>query len=803
MTTANGVCTSCRSPLPAQAAFCPTCGAKQLPVPADVSSSERRLVTVLFADLASFTDASRDADPEDVIEMLNNVFARLMVECDREGGYLDKTVGDQLMVLFGVPKAHEDDPARAVRAALGMQDAMNDLAAVMLDKVGTTCKLHIGINTGLVVWGQVGPQGRAVPTVIGDAVNLASRLQSVSEGGKTFVSESVYLRTRQLFDYEALSPISVKGKPEPIPVYAPLRLRGNGRSTRRVMETSIPLTERSADVETLRTYWARAVEGTPQIVLVTGDAGLGKTRLLAEFTGTLRADSPKKKPQILHTSSEGTSDNYYRPLPQLVSMMFGLESSQTDASQQRKVESLTRVLGLNAQEYLPLVRNLLGCALNGTTSADSGSGTEVLSQKAVDAVVTLLLRQSTQRPVLVVVDDLQWADACSVNCINRVAATVQSLDAGLLENQLMVLVASRPQGASRLDASILAHEIRLAPLSDLGRQDLIYALLPGWGLPNSLIDRLAHESGGNPFYLIEVIRRLVQSGQVVRQDGAWQLTRPVHQLDVPATVEGLVMATLDSLEQSARRVLQHASVIGPHFSTELLAAITPVGELHGILAHLEQKGLIVRRDGIAKGGGIAYEFSQRIVREVIYNSILRKTRRQLHDQIAALTEDRDRSELIGASDEDDLETVAYHYTSGSQSDKIVTYNLLLGMGDLNRFEFDEAYHHLQLAWQALGKTPDPDPATRYRLAEAFGDASTFTGDYVQARICYEQMKEWASGEGNDLAAWYRRLGRLSMREGDPEAAVESYAEALAAADPDDHVLAAQLDAEMRLLFDQV
>ena len=154
MMTEPSICISCQCALPPHASYCPRCGCKQDREAVSLGPSERRLVTVLFADLASFADASRDADPEEVIEMLNHVFTRLMVECDREDGYLDKTVGDQLMVLFGVPHAHEDDPVRAVRAALGMQEAMNELAAVMRDKVGTTCKLHIGINTGLVVWGQ-------------------------------------------------------------------------------------------------------------------------------------------------------------------------------------------------------------------------------------------------------------------------------------------------------------------------------------------------------------------------------------------------------------------------------------------------------------------------------------------------------------------------------------------------------------------------------------------------------------------------------------------------------------------------
>jgi adenylate cyclase len=800
MTSSPDVCVSCQSPLPPQAAYCPACGLKQDQEATGIWPSERRLVTILFADLASFTDATRDADPEDVTEMLNLVFSRLMVECDREDGYLDKTVGDQLMVLFGAPRAHEDDPARAVRAALGMQEAMNELSAVMRDKIGTSCSLHIGINTGLVVWGQVGPSGRTSPTVIGDAVNLASRLQGLSDGGQTLVSESVYLRTRQLFDYDELKPIEVRGKPERVPIYSPLRLRKNGATNRHFAETNVPLIERNRELDALRTHWVRAMNGDPQMLLITGDAGLGKSRLLTAFADMLHLDTLSKTPHVYYASSESASDEHYRPLAQLITMLCGLEPGQTDLSQRRRIEDRIEALGLSDKEYLPLLGYLLGW-YDSEQFADQRLSPERLQQLAVESLAALILKQATRRPLLVIVDDLQWADAITVDFLNRLAEALQSPVTRRVEHQLMVVASSRPPGGSLLDSMLLSQIVTLGPLSDLGRQDLVHALLPGWGLPSSLFDRLMQESGGNPFYLIEVIHQLIQSGQIVRKDGAWHMTRPVSQIDVPPSVESLVMTTLDSLDQVCRIVLQHASVIGPRFKSDLLAAITPVEDLGVTLNRLEHTGLIARCGG--NEDVKEYCFPQRITREVIYHTILRRTRRRLHDEIAKLTEAKNERDLDENTTLDDLEAVAYHYTSGSQRDKVVTYNYLLGAGNLNRFEFDDAYQHLQSAWEALNDDVDEsDPTLRYRVAEALGDASTFTGDFLQARLCYESMRE-AMVDEREMASWYHKLGRLSLQEGEAEAAVEAYTQALDAAAPEDALLIAQIEAEMRLLFDWV
>ncbi len=794
-------CASCQKSLPVGAIFCPACGHRQPPATSPLWSSERRLVTILFADLASFTAASEDADPEDVVDMLNQIFTRLMAECDREGGYLDKTVGDQLMVLFGAPRAHEDDPVRAVRAALAMQAAMDELAPIMLEKVNATCKLHIGINTGAVVWGQVGPAGKTAPTVIGDAVNLACRLQQLSDGGQILVSEAIYLYTRRFFEYEPLDSIRVKGKTDLIPVYSPLHARDRATSHRQLIETAIPLTERDRELEALHAHWSRAVAGLPQTVLVTGEAGLGKTRLLAEFVNgldTYVADpargSTLKQPWILDTYCESASNNDYHPLANLLRQLFSLTSDDSDLVRRRKVKDRAQILGMTGDSVIPLLGYLLGWYGDGAGLTDERRLLDYLRTTAVDTAVELFLKQSTRRPTLLLIDDLQWADVDTLEWLNRLISACQETAREWGDHQLMLLVASRPQGGTSTPPPPVGNVLSLSPLSDLACRDLIQRLLPGRGLNLSLIKRLGQESGGNPFYLMEAVRGLVQSGQLVRQNGTWQLTRPVDQVEIPQSVEGLVMASLDALDPAARSVLQHASVIGIHFSYHLLSAIIPAQDLDDRLTDLEQRGLITRISG--DGTERSFAFAQSMVREVAYRSILRKTRRELHDRIAHLTEKESPLET------NSLEALAHHYAAGGNQEKMVMYNWLVGQGAMARFDFDQAYHHLRTAWDTLQEMPDRDPTTYRGVTEALGDVSTFTGNFAQAAVCYQTIRNLIGKDSEELAAFHHKLGRLHFYQDNAEAASEDYRQALELTSSDS-ALTAQIHAEMRLMFDWV
>lgn len=797
MTGSLLTCVACQKALPpgGGANFCPACGQRQGNT-TPLSQGERRPVTILFADLASFTAVSENADPEDVIDMLNHVFTRLMVECDREGGYLDKTVGDQLMVLFGAPRAHEDDPVRAVRAALAMQVAMEELAPVMREKVGVACKLNIGIHTGNVVWGQAGPTGKTTPTVIGDAVNLAARLQQAAKDGQIFVSEAVYLRTRRIFEFKVLDPIMVKNKTGSIPLYAPLHLYQRLTTGHESIETHIPLVERDLELQSLHAFWSRAVAGTPQLVLLRGDAGLGKSRLLTEFANSLDTYAVDKQPLVLHANYKSTSHDDYHPLADLLYQLFGLTAEDTDLIYRRKIEDRARILSLNEPRFVPLMGYLLGWYRDDPRLAGSEANLDSLREYSIDIVVNVFLKQSSHRPSLLIIDDLQWADPDILKWLTQLNIAIEAIRQDILRTsyRLLVLLASRPHSENLAELPATLNSLTLAPLKDLARRDLIEHLLPGRGLPLALVERLSQESEGNPLYLVEAARSLIQSRQLMRENGTWHLTRPDNQLELPQSIEGLIMARLDALDPNTRTLLQYAAVIGTEFSYSMLAAICPVEDLDDRLADLEQRGLITALSPGGENAARSFAFTNTMMRKVAYQNILRKTRRELHNRIAQQTE----AEI--ASGQEDLVRLAHHYAAGGDQEKLIAYNWLVGQCALDEFKFEEAFHHLQLAWNTLRAIPSPNGDIYLNVANTLGDAATFCGKFTEAELCYEAVKEWVGDETGELAPLNYRVGRLHFYQGNVEVAQSYFEQALKLA-PDNLTLKAQIEAEMRLLGD--
>ncbi len=789
-------CSHCVQPLPFAVTYCPHCGQPQTSATGSLWMGDRRLVTILFADLASFTATSENADPEDVIDMLNQVFTRLAVEYDREGGYLDKTVGDQLMVLFGAPRAHEDDPVRAVRAALGMQQAMEELAPLMKEKVGHAFKLNIGINTGIVVWGKMGPAGRMAATVIGDDVNLASRLESHASNGQILVSDPVYALTRRYFEYKVLDPIKVKGKKNAVPIYQPLRVRQGFNHKKQRLDHRSPLIERDMELQTLHAHLSLAMAGKSQFLLLTGEAGMGKSRLLADFIRDVENYNFNKTPMVLQVYGVASSGNDYSPLKDLLLQLFDIKADDTRLMQHRKIEDRAQILGFSERDFVPLMGYFLGWYQEDERLAGIEQTLDQVRKSAISLAVSLFLKQATRRPLVILVDNLQWADTNSLEWLKLLGA-VKSIPAHNQNAQeLFVLAATRPHLEIPLELFQPNAIVKLAPLSVHARRDLINSLLPGGELPVVLVDRLINESGGNPFYLEEAARGLVQSEQLIRQDGKWRLTRSIEEIYIPHSIEGQVMAHLDMLDDASRMVLQHASVIGTSFSYELLQAITPLKEFDRALENLIQRGLIIE-PAEASDSDRMLAFSQMVVREVAYKSMLRKSRRELHEKIVSLTEKARPSTNI---DTESIESLARHYMAGGQEEKVVIYNWMVGQRALENFEFTDAVHHLGIALSALKTVPTPDTTTILQVVNALGDANTFAGDFGQAAACYKMVGEIAKNNPEQLAELYYRTGRLNFYQGNLDAASTSYQYAQNIAG-DNPALAAQIQAEIRLMYD--
>jgi predicted ATPase len=359
----------------------------------------------------------------------------------------------------------------------------------------------------------------------------------------------------------------------------------------------------------------------------------------------------------------------------------------------------------------------------------------------------------------------------------------------------MIVIAARTQTEALAVLPTPANNIiPLAPLSEMGRRELIEHLLPGHGLPISLTERLSQESEGNPFYLIEATRAIIQSKQLVRQNGTWHLTRPESQIEMPQSIEGLMMASLDSLDPIKRSVLQHAAVIGSQFSYSLLKAITPIEDLDNCLDDLKQRDLIRLVSDNNRDTNRSFTFTHLAMRQVAYQSILRKTRRELHQRIAEL------AEAEASVDQEDLKVLARHYAAGGDQEKLIAYNWLAGQRALNEFNFEEAYQYLDLAWTTLQEMSSPNKEIFLNVAHALGDASTFTGKFTQAVICYKTLQESMGEKPEELAWAHYKLGRLYFYQAHVEKASEYYEQALKLA-ASSEILKSQIEAEIRLLYD--
>ncbi len=790
-------CQHCDKPMPFGVIYCPHCGQPQAATTGKLWMGDRRLVTILFADLASFTATSENADPEDVIDMLNQVFTRLAVEYDREGGYLDKTVGDQLMVLFGAPRAHEDDPVRAVRAALGMQAAMEELAPFMREKVGHAFKLNIGINTGIVVWGKMGPAGRMAATVIGDDVNLASRLESYATNGQIIVSDPVYALTRRYFEYEVLDPIRVKGKKNPVPIYRPMRVREGFYVKHQHTERKSPLIERDQELETLHAHLSLAISGKGQLVLISGEAGMGKSRLLSDLAQDFEKYSFNKTPIFLQAYGVAGSGGDYSPLQELLRQLFDVKTDDTRLSQRRKVEDRAQILGFSERDIVPLMGYLLGWYQDSEQLGNAEQTLDQIRKSAITAAVNIFLKQSTRRPVVVIIDNLQWADGNSLEWLKLLGAIKSTPAFAQNRYDFIILAATRLHTEIPLEAFQPSAIIRLGPLSVHARRDLIASLLPGGELPASLVERMVSESGGNPFYLEEAARGLVQSEQLIQHNGKWQLSRPIEEIFIPHSIEGQVMAHLDILNESSRMVLQHASVIGMSFSYKILRAITPLKDFDPALENLIERGLVNETTGQTDDAR-SFTFAQMVVREVAYKSMLRKARRELHDQIVELTEQTRAA--AADQDRDNIESLARHYMAGGHEEKVIIYNWLVGQRALDNYNFEDACHHLEIAMNTIKELAEPDPEKTLQVANALGDASTFCGKFPQAADCYKLVWSIAKNNPQELVNLYYRTGRLNLYQGNLDAATTSYqyAQNFTKDYPD---LIPQIQAEIRLMYD--
>jgi class 3 adenylate cyclase/tetratricopeptide (TPR) repeat protein len=615
---------------------------------------ERKQVTVLFADLKGSMELLADRDPEEARKLLDPVLDRMMEAVHRYEGTVNQVMGDGIMALFGAPLAHEDHAVRACYAALRMQESLKRYADDTRRSHGVEAQIRVGLNSGEVVVRTVGSDLRMDYTAVGQTTHLAARMEQLALPGTVRLTGATLRLAEGYVEVRSLGPIPVKGLPEPIEIF---ELTGAGQARTRLQAAALRgLTRfvgRDTEVEHLRRVLGQAAAGRGQVVAIVGEAGVGKSRLTYEFTHSHRAQDWL----ILEASSVSYAKaTSYGPVIDLLKGYFKI--GDRDDHREMRAKVLGRVLSLD-RALEPLLPPLL--AVLDVPVEDAAW--QILDpperrQLTLDAVKRLLLRESQVQPLLLVFEDLHWVDG-------EMQALLDSLVDSLGSARLLLLVNYRPGYSHRWVSKTAYSQLWLDTLPAESTRELLAALLGPDPKLVPLTQMLVKR--GNPFFLEETVRTLVEAGALAGERGAYRLTRPVEALQVPATVQTILAARIDRLPADDKQLLQTASVIGKDVPYALLAAIAeqPEEALRRGLGHLQEAEFLYETQLFPDS---EYTFKHALTHEVTYSGLLQERRRALHARVVDVIETLHRNRLG-----EQIERLAHHAVRGDLHEKAVSY----------------------------------------------------------------------------------------------------------------------------------
>ena len=709
-------------------------------------AEERRLVTAVFADISGFTALAERYDPEELSEVIDPVVGALSDVIAKHGGYVEKFAGDAILALFGAPISHEDDPQRALTAALELHDELARVRETL--PYEHDLGLHVGVNSGHGIARVFGSDARMDYAVLGDAVILAQRLESAAPTGETYVGETTYRLTKDGFDFAPVPDLTLKGKPDPVPAWRLLgTLVAPAEATPGTgVEPTMPLVgrehERATALACLDRVFAEVGGG---VVAIVGEAGVGKSRLTQELA--VEAAQRRATWMEVHCLPHGAALTYF-PFAQLLRTFAGID---IELPAQEAAATLVTSLGtIGAADSAAYFLRLLGLP-----AAADPRGVEHLEPAAYrrglhEAFAFWLGRLASESPLLIMVEDCHWMDAAS-------RALMQDLLRNPTENRFLLLLTSRPEGEGDLDeiiASAAQHRterVMLEPLGDAAVDLLLHSLL-GAPPPSRFSALVAERAGGNPFFVEELVRALRDEGALVRGEQGWQFANSWEEGSVPLNLEGVLSARIDLLPRAARASLLEASVIGRRVPVQLLAGLSPTSAAGVDI--LVEKGFL---DRVADTPD-ELQFHHALVQDAAYSRLLRRQRRALHHKVAELVE-----ALYGAGDEV-IDLLARHSYLGEIGPKAIDYLVRAGERAARLFANEAAILHLSRGLELARRDPGAEGLADLILSLA--DLHELIGSYDEAFTLYgeaaklpDEVRAWRG-----MASVRRRQGRYADAE---------------------------------------
>jgi class 3 adenylate cyclase/tetratricopeptide (TPR) repeat protein len=666
--------------------------------PHDIPEGERKTVTALFADIKGSTELMRDLDPEEARAIVDPVLQLMMAAVHRYGGYVAQSTGDGIFALFGAPVAHEDHPQRALYAALAMQEELRRYADRLRNEGRIPVEARVGVNTGEVVVRSITTgAGQTEYTPIGHTTNLASRMQTAAPVGSIAASEATQRLCQGYFEFRALGPTAIKGLDGPVEVHEVVRagpLRTHFQlSARRGLTRFVG---REREMTAMAGALEQAKAGQGQIVAAIGEAGAGKSRLMYEFKATIPDGC---KVLEAYSVSHGKASAWL-PVLELLKIYFEIADDDDDGRRSEKVEAKVRGLDPALAETLPYILSLLGIA--GAGASMTMMDAQIRRQRTLEAVKRIIIRESLKQPLVVIFEDLHWIDAETQELLNLLVDSVASA-------RILMLVNYRPEYHHEWSNRACYSQLRLDPLAGQSADEMLHELLGGDASLQSLKRLIIDKTEGNPFFIEEIVRALVEQGVLVR-NGATRLTRPLTEIHVPPTVHGILASRIDALPAPEKDLLQTLAVIGKAFPLNLVKHMTASqgDRLEPMLKDLLAREFIYEQPMLRE---TEYIFKHALTQEVAYSSVLMERRRLLHertgDAIEALFKDRI---------DDHLAELAHHYSSSANTRKAAEYLFRVGRQAAARSAHSEAVTRLSNALELLKQLPDDAERTRQELA---------------------------------------------------------------------------------------
>ncbi len=702
---------------------------------------ERKQVTVLFADCAGFTDLSRAMDPEELHQVMDGCFQRLLEAVHRYEGTVNQFTGDGVMALFGAPIAHEDHAVRAVAAALAAQGSLREYAMRLRQERGVEFRVRMGLNTGPVVVGKIGDDLRMDYTAQGETVNLAARLQQAAPAGGVLISEATHGLVAGLFVTRSEGAQALKGFPDPVPAYLVAGQRSRRARFHLAVERGLtPLVGRTRHLAFLRERWERTTGGQGQVVSLVGEAGMGKSRLAYELRRAL-ADA-----RLTWVQGSCVPHGAAAPFQLVIELLqdhFGVPEGEDEAASAGKVEAGVRRLDPALDWTIAYLKHLLGLPVEEL----EGGGLEEAQRRRrlMDAVRAFVLRGAQVRPLLLLAEDLQWIDAHSEELL-------RSLVDAAAARPIMLIGTYRSGYAPPWRDRSFHQRLVLEPLS----RDETLQMMAALGGDEALGKMVADRAEGNPFFIEEFRRYLRARGPAA---------------EVPQTVQDLLAARIDRLPEPLKRTLQVAAVLGREFRLSLLEAMAPADDLERRLAELVTHELLREQDLLPEP---TFVFTQSLVQQVAYQGLLARSRAEIHGRAGAALEQRHGEHL-----DDIIEEVAEHYARSAERDKAVRYLELAGDRAAGLFAYREAQGYYARALDRLGS--DAGAAPRAALGEKIGDVAFANGALADALERWEEaMTLVGDRQPRRLADLHRKAAGATWAAGRREATLAHLERGLAA-----------------------